>query len=54
VFPSLRGTVSEMSDDDGVAELILGIVLGAGVGVGAIVLVAAISFDVFPPLPYGR
>jgi len=43
-----------MSDDDGLAELILGIVLGVGVGVGAIVLVAAIFFDVFPLLPYGR
>jgi len=39
-----------MSDDDGAAELILGIVLGVGVGAAAIILIAAIFFDVFPPL----
>jgi len=43
-----------MSDDDGVAELILGIALGVGVGIGATVLVAAILFDVFPPLAFGQ
>jgi hypothetical protein len=51
-FPALRGHRPRMSDDNGVAKLIIGIVLG--VGVGAIVLVAAIFFDVFPLLPYGR
>lgn len=39
-----------MSDDDGAAELVLGIVWGIGVGAAAIILIAAIFFGVFPPL----
>ena len=54
MFCALRGTFPRMSDDDGLADLILGIVLGEGVGVGAIVQVAANIYAVFPLLPYGR
>jgi hypothetical protein len=37
-----------MRQDDGIAELILGIILGMGVGLGATILVIAVLFDVFP------
>lgn len=46
----LQGYGSLMSDDDGAAELVLGIVWGIGVGAAAIILIAAIFFGVFPPL----
>jgi hypothetical protein len=53
-FAAFTDTVPRMSDDEGFAELIFGIVLGVGVGARAIILIAAIFFDVFPPLPFGR